>query len=237
MGLMHGWIQCLDAVIQMMGEMDVFLICVSAVLSVMIGGVMSGALNDALHKQSKVLMCCLLMISGISLSLFSMMITAEKCGIIEMDYNWKIAAICCCVVGIFLNAGTYGIAYEALVELIYPLREIYAGCMMCIYVNVWSAVYVLLRVYLSEVYLNWIVAGMQIIAAMLLLGYEQEYKRLDIDYNAERIKVLIRTPRSNVLGHNKSVNDYRNMTVSASQFLFESNLSKSQMHKGIDELT
>lgn len=196
-GVISGWTGILDVIFgpDYIGfkETYVALIGISTILAIIISGIIFGCINDYLHKRTKLIILVLLLISGVFLTLFTIVVNGGKSDFIAKNSTSQWVAIIFCVIGIFCNAGTYGLSYEASVELIYPSREVFAGTILCIYFNMFSSIFILLNNYLNPLLMNWIVAIIQLIACGLLIFYNQEYKRSDFDDAAMRSKIL-KTP-------------------------------------------
>eukprot|EP01083_Nonionella_stella_P086189 239272_1 len=184
-GVISGWMSILDIIFgpQYIGFSETYAawLGIYSVLAISSSGVIFGSISDKLHKRFRPIMLVLLGISGAFLVLFTMIVDGGQSDFIENNKMSKQIAIVFCVIGIFCNAGTYGLSYEASVELIYPIRGIFAGTILTIYFNVFSSIFIVLNSYISPLYMNWLVASLQIIAFVLLLCHHQEYRRLDYD--------------------------------------------------------
>eukprot|EP01084_Bolivina_argentea_P294754 507282_1 len=242
-GILSAWIGILDVIFgtKYIGfkQTYVALIGISSILAIIFSGIIFGAINDKLHKRIKLIIVTLLFVSGVFLVLFTILVNGHNANILGQETNNTIQcfAIIFCVIGIFCNAGTYGLSYEAAVELIYPSREVFAGTILTIYFNLFSSLFILLNNYLSPLYMNWIISIIQIISCILLLFYNQEYKRLEYDQITGRAKTFGRTPTNQYNNYmpqpQHSVNDpktvhaskYNYITPNSSNF----NISKSEM--------
>ena len=171
----------------------VSIIGLCSVSAVIVSGVLFGALNDRLRgRRTKAMMVGLVFLSGVFLVLLTVVVSMGS------DYFScsRTLSICLCVLGVFCNAGTYGLSYEAAVELIYPSREVFAGTTLTIYFNLFSSMFILLNGYLSPLYMNWVVAVTQLVAAGALCFHHQEYLRLPFDDIQTKKSAVFKTPTS-----------------------------------------
>ena len=183
-----GWIGILDTIFgpDFIGfdETYVGVIGISSVTAIIVSGIMFGAVSDRiLKRRMKCIMMVSMVVSGFFLCAFTLLVN-NRSRIMEWGLSDRLLqplAIVLCVIGIAANAGTYGLSYEAAVELSYPSRDIFAGTLLTTYFNFFTSVFIFLNSYLDPPYMNWIVCIVQFVCCGALCFYKEEYRRLAVD--------------------------------------------------------
>lgn len=184
-GLIIGWTGILDTILgpDDIGYSQSFVGLIGVIIftTFILSIIGIAYINDSLRNVSfKVFIIVMTFISGMFLLVF--VIVADK-EVPYIDNTDLLYGIICCMLGIFFNAGTYGLSYEEGCNLLYPCREIVGGTIMTVYINIVSCIFILINSYINPYVMNWIVAGSQIVCAILLSCYRQKYDRIQLDKN------------------------------------------------------
>ena len=193
-GLIIGWTGILDTILgpNDMGYSQKFVALIGIIIfaTFMLSIVGIAYVNDTLFRKVsfKIFIVILTFASGVFLSLFVVIADDqihERVIDLQSDTSENdtdlLYAIIFCMLAIFFNAGTYGLSYEEGCNLLYPCREIIAGTIITVYINIVSCIFILMNSYISPQISNGIVAGSQIICAILLACYQQKYDRTQLD--------------------------------------------------------
>ena len=231
-GCVSGWTAILDTIFESKNlnysQNTVGLIGIITIIAIMFGCVLFGYILDSNYKQKlkmkKYILICLFL-SGISFILFTLIINDtlklthyfEKLGNVsktEANNLQLIISLVFLSIGSIFNAGTYGLSYEACVELIFPFREIIGSVLLTIYFNIFSSSIILVNTILSPYIMNWIVSGMQLIACFLLFfGYNQTFARTNLDLTKDKKKYVKTRRISSFLINTSQVSDNSNINT------------------------
>eukprot|EP01084_Bolivina_argentea_P184086 317564_1 len=162
-GLIVGWTGILDVILgsNNLGYSQRFVGTVGIIIfaTFMFAAMVIGFINDSLKRMAfKPFIVILTLLSGIFLLIF-VLITDYGCIRYDTTKNNTelMFALICCMLGIFCNAGTYGLTFEEACNLLYPCREIIAGTILTMYVNVISCGFIIINSGLDAKSVNFIV--------------------------------------------------------------------------------
>jgi len=152
------------------------------ILSVSAGcimGIISGILADKFDKKLKIIVTTLYSLATLCFLWFTLMY-------VEIIPPSKVAVYGSVIVGGFCMYGTYPLFFEMCMETAYPNVESVIVAFMVVSQAVVQSLFLLVPVNDEHTeWMNWTLVGSIFFFVVILIFFKEDYKRLDVDLNAE----------------------------------------------------